>query len=314
MRVHLLGATGAALMAACTVGSSGIGEPLRVRGAVFHVGAFPAATGQSRVTLIELQTAALRPGELAHGISGRTSADAGAVALSLADAEGAAGYWLMPVSGPDAAADGELTWQTTLDVGHDLTPGPHTLTVAALDAEGRAGPPETQSLCVLRPVPDNLNACNNKLVPPAIVVSLDWDTDVDLDLVAIGADGKRVDAKHPTTAPVVAGAVAPGALADATVGRIDTDSNGACVIDARRRENLVWKEAPATGTARILVDLFSGCGRSSAHYRVTVWRRQAHADGTYALVAEEPYTGSVVSLQADGGAGPATAVLELSFP
>src|SRR5207302_8587945 len=99
--------------------------------------------------------------------------------------------------------------------------------------------------------------------------ALQWDTESDLDLHVIEPDGTIVWFGHP---------VAGDAL-------LDVDSNDHCNIDGRREENVVWRDpaTPAHGTYVVLVDTFSLCGQSTAHWRADVLTgatAQAHAEGT----------------------------------
>ncbi len=299
----------AASFAACSGvrSESGLGEPIRVRNGVFREGPLPGAApapvgpGVS-VTAIETASTILQPGQGEKTLSGRASVGSVAIAIGLAD-EGR-GHWLLPVDGPDPLNNGELGWQALIEVARDVPPGRKKLRVVAIDAAGRAGTQRELDVCVPRAVPDNLNACAPSIAPPAAVVSLTWDTAVDLDLVVVAPDGRVIDAKHPRVADGDAGAAGP---------TIDRDSNAACALDRVNQENLVFSETPAPGAYLVFANLFEGCERAPVHFRVTVSSRQPSSTGTVELVATETKSGILTSIDANGGARLGTYVTEVAF-
>ena len=52
------------------------------------------------------------------------------------------------------------------------------------------------------------------------------------------------------------------------VGKLDRDSNAACLQDNVREEDLVWPVAPEPGYYSIYVDMWSACGAQSAPFDV----------------------------------------------
>jgi hypothetical protein len=75
------------------------------------------------------------------------------------------------------------------------------------------------------------------------------------------------------------------AAAAAAAGRLDFDSNAQCIIDGRREENVVWTMTglPASGAYAVLVDAFSLCAATTAHWKVDVFAEgmaMQHAEGT----------------------------------
>jgi hypothetical protein len=76
--------------------------------------------------------------------------------------------------------------------------------------------------------------------------------------------------------------------AAAAGGILDFDSNAQCLIDGRREENIAWRGAmamPPTGEYAVLVDTFSLCAATTAHWKVEVFKDGsdqsiAHAEGT----------------------------------
>jgi hypothetical protein len=299
---------------------TGLGEPLRLRNAAFKrgdlPGGAPVATGGAPplVTSFETASTVVHPGQTEKGLLGRASPEAVAVAVRFADV--GSGYWVLPVEGPDPQNNGELGWQAVADFGVDVAPGIHALRVVAIDGNGHAGTQRELSVCITPSVPDNLNACDPKLVPPAAVLSLSWDTPVDLDLVVVTPDGRIVDAKHPrTSAPPPPGPSTGGdAGAPANVGTFDRDSNGGCAIDGQQRENLVFQARPAPGSYLVYASLFDACGRAPVHFRFSLYEPEATADPkVQRLVESITKKGVLLGIEASGGSRLGTFVTEVTF-
>lgn len=252
-------------------------EPIRVRMATFHegdlAGAIPSTNGTpegSHVTIVETPNSVLRPGQAGKSFRGRVTDDAVALGVQLAG-EGT-GHWVLPLGSPDPAAPGELNWAISLDVAHDAPPGLHQLLLAALREDGTAGTQFALPICIRGATPDNLSACDPSLAPPFAVLSLEWDSGADLDLLVVTPEGKFVDPKHPSTAPVTPG---EDGEPDEVVprpgdGRFDVDGMSACNPVAGRRENLVFQQKPIVGTYFVLVRLFDACHESAARFAVTL--------------------------------------------
>ena len=135
--------------------------------------------------------------------------------------------------------------------------------------------------------------------PPTSVVSLVWDTPVDLDLRVITPEGKVVDPKHPSTALAVDGHVDPTVKG---TGIFDTDALRGCVDTGHRRENLVWQDAPETGTYLVYASLFSACGQASVRFTLSLNQRAPSADGgALQLVDTFETTGELLAADADAG-------------
>lgn len=301
-----------AMFAACSGESStsGLGEPMRVRNGVFKEGPLPGlppvAGGPGlAITAIESASTVLRPGQGEKTFTGRASVGAVAVALALAG-EGR-GYWLLPVEGPDPLNNGELGWQALVEIGRNAATGPKELRVVAIDGAGKAGAQRALPICVPRSIPDNLNACDPASAPPAAVVTLSWDTPVDLDLIVVAPDGRVLDAKHPR------GAGDAGSDAARLAPVLDRDSNGACALDRIQQENLVFPEAPAAGSYLVFVNLFDSCERAPVRFRVTVSTRSATPDGKLSLTETETKSGVLTDIDANGGAKLGTYVTEVAF-
>lgn len=304
----------------------GLDEPIRVRGAAFKEGplpgAPPAATASSgppasvvpgpQVTAIESANNILRPGQLEKRLLGRTSPDA--VALGLRFDGLGTGYWLLGLDAPDPTANNEPTWEALCDLSTRVPPGLHRLLFAAVNEAGVAGPQREQKVCVLPPYPDNLNACDPKIEPPAAVLALAWDSNVDLDLVVETPGGKTLSAKRPTTSPLnetgapTLPATAPG------VGVLDRDANGGCVLDGVRREHVVWQSSPTPGTYYVRANLFDACGEGSVRFVVSLLLPEDRPDGQgRTLVEKLRIPGQLVALDANGGGGPGLFVTQFDF-
>ena len=301
------------LLLACsgTKQDSGLGEPLRVQNGVFREGILPGVTTDAgaglTITAVDTASTVLRPGQGEKTLSGRAAV--GTVAIGIALGGAGTGWWLLPVDGPDPLNAGELGWNAILEIARNVLPGPNELRIVPIDATGKAGQQRALPVCIPRIVPDNLNACDPVAnAPPAAIVSLTWDTAVDLDLVVVGPDGTVVDAKHPQ------GKTSADAGADAgAYPSIDRDSNGACALDLVNQEDLVFATAPS-GTFLVYANLFSACGNAPVHFRLGVAYRTRGADGAYALTETVVKSGTLVALDANGGARLGTFVTSLAFP
>lgn len=275
----------------------GLFEPLRVPDGEFIEDAIPAAAELPKVTSIEAASGILVLGQQQRLLAGRTSDDAHAIAIRFKDL--GTGWWVRPVQDQDPLFPGERGFQLRYDVGAGVPPARHTLELAAVDADGRHGPIFPVEVCVQDDrVPDNLNACDATLAPPAVVVVLEWDQPVDLDLVIATPGGDRITSKNPS---------------DESGGRLVRDSNAGCQQDGRNSEAVVWQDPPARGTYLLYADLFDACGEPGALLAITVYARREHGD-TYSLEQTARTTGAVTDLQASGGAGPPLYVMSAKLP
>jgi hypothetical protein len=303
---------GVLLLAASCTGpqaspNTGIGEPLRIESGQFVPGALPGspqlpadaavdAGVDPQVTDTNVANTAIAQGELGLVFSGHATTDALTIGVRFADM--GTGYWLVPVGAPDPTDDGLLTWQATADFGRNLPPGFHNLVFASIGADG-SGTQSELPVCVDLPVPDNLNICVPKRAPPAAVLSLTWDTPVNLDLIVQDPSGVVVGGNTASSEPPDA-----GVATNPRNGVLDRDSNRDCVIDDIDREDIVWQSSPVTGTYAVWVDLFSACGQPSASFSVSLWLAETQPDGTQRLVQQQPplATGVLLAAQANGGA------------
>jgi hypothetical protein len=289
--------------------TTNVGEPIRIESGQFVPGALPgspqpaAASADAgvnpQVTDVNVANSAIEQGELGFLLSGHATTDAQTVGVRFADL--GTGYWVVTVGAPDPSDNGLLTWQASADFGRGLPPGFHTLAFAAIAANGSSGTQSDLSLCIDLPVPDNLNVCVPKRAPPAAVLSLSWDSPVDLDLVVEDPSGVVVGGHTASSEPPDAGSAVSSAS-----GVLDRDSNRDCVIDDVDREDVVWQTNPATGSYQVWVDLFSACGQPAVSFDVSLWLAVTQPDGTQRLVQQTPplAVGVLTAEQANGGAAP----------
>jgi hypothetical protein len=288
-----------------------LNEPVRVHDGQFHEGSLPgsapltaeeiaggAALQDPYVTSLSYPTDTVSQGYAGYVLRGRATPNAATVALRFADV--GSGYWTVPVSAPDPFNNDEYTWTVVLDLSPRVERGRHPLRVTVFDDAGRAGTQSELPFCVTSFVPDNLNSCNPKNAPPAAVLSLAWDTEVDLDLRVITPNGKIVDARHPSTAlPGEDGKLdtnAPG------TGVIDRDSNRNCISDGIRTENLVWKDKPNAGTYLVYANLNSACGESRVRFTASLYVSVPGAEPeTFQQVQSFRESGQLHAIDANSG-------------
>jgi hypothetical protein len=264
------------LAAGCDDGvsaTSGLGEPIRVRGGQFFEGAIPGATGGPEVATIDSQNNLVTQGQAGKKLAGVAKKGSTAVAARLEDL--GTGYWIVPVGPEDPQTEGDLSWEMVIDYSTSARPGKHSLVLAASDQLGTFGPTRDLPILIQSLTPEG-----------AAGITLSWDSNADLDLHVIGPNGKEADPKHLTTAFDVDGGLPPGA------GAIDRDANAGCGQNGYRSETLVFVDPPAPGTYQIRVDMFDACSASAANFVVSARRA-----GTSVFSAK----GRLLDLDADGG-------------
>ena len=248
-------------------------------------------------------------------VSGIASNDVSAVAVAL---EGlSTGYWVVPV-GPLDGNTLQPTWDIIADFAPSVPEGFRYLQFAGVDEFGNAGTLNSQRICIANRVPDGFQGCgvtNQALLPPSLrtpaaVISLSWDTNVDLDLQVKTPDGRLVEPKNPFTLDPDAGTT----TVPADAGRIDRDSNGNCVIDNIRYENLVWTTTAPKGRYGIYVNLFDSCRQPSVRFNVQVYTAVDGADvGSKVLHSWYSADGILLDFQANGGSNIGLFVNEFDF-
>jgi hypothetical protein len=291
--------------AGCSSGPSQVGasEPFQVRASQsnlpapkFIKGALPgrpppdggsvppagdAAGGPPTLTVFQ-PPAFVLPGQSSATISGQTSLSGYAVGIKL---DVGTGYWVFPVGTPDLVTNNPA-FQVFGDFSQDIVAGEHDMSAVAFDQNGDPGPQRIVPICIESRVPDGFNSCLPKDAPPNAVISLTWDTPVDLDLQVLTPSGLLVDSKHPLiTEPNDAGVL------PRKIDGIDRDSNPACNIDGINTEDLVWNATVPHGSYGIYVNLFSACGQQVVHFQVSV----------YSAVNNRGTTGSHLQRFYDGG-------------
>lgn len=294
----------------------GPSEPFRVRNAQFFTGelpgeppsADPPAEDQPLVTAVDLANQLVLQGQGNKSVSGRTNSLGRSVGLQL---EGVgSGYWVLPTKSQDPLT-GELSWSGVADFDLSIDPGIHPLRTVAFDSEGNAGRQRSTRLCVASAIPDNYNSCDPKLVPPAAVISINWDTNVDLDLEVHTPDGLVVTPKHPSTIPT--GGDAGTGMPTAAAGLIDRDSNASCVIDGVRRENLVWQTEAPIGLYQIYANLFDSCRQAAVRFTISIYTAVPGDDGGSSLYLWFQRSGELLDSQVNPNHGGGLFVTEFDF-
>jgi hypothetical protein len=302
-------------VALCALGCSGetltpgLTEPFRIDGAQFEEGELPgispdsaaAEAGASNQLPSLVSFSALTivpPGAVDRGISGTATSGTWSIGVRFADL--GTGYWVLPTTTADVFSENELAWGGLASYARQPKPGKHQLLAVAMDGQGRAGVQSRLPVCLLPEVPDNGNVCDPSKNPPKLVVSLGWNSPVDLDLRVVTPDGKIVDAKHPTTARADAdGTLDP--TADGT-GRILSDSNAGCQIDGQQRENLVFQARPAAGTYLVYANLYEACDQASVEFTMTVHSSVPADDEHFTQVETLRKSGGLQAVHANAGA------------
>jgi hypothetical protein len=217
------------------------------------------ATGPT-VDSVATNSSTVYPGAMGRGMSGRISSTASAVLIGLADDSG---HWVVPAGTADVDTPGDFTFDVTLSFSPELPLGDASLVFRAVDEQGQVGPAYVLPLMVSEPIPTG-----------ALVVSLSWDTESDLDLHVQVPNVNDASApyyvwnRNPVALPPRApGDPLPTADEIAAAGQLDFDSNAACVIDGRRQENLVFPNPPPSGAYLVKVDAFSLCGQATARWQ-----------------------------------------------
>jgi hypothetical protein len=244
---------------------SGTASFLRIQGAQYVPGELDPSDRQAapEVHRIDSQNNSVYRGIAGKSVGGSVGPGSTAVLIGL---QGDSGHWILPVQSFDQSSPGDLVFSGKASLS-PLTPlGPVDVIYRAVNAAGDIGPISSQQWKV-----------TDTAVSGQLIISLDWDSEADLDLrvTAPDATGKEVEIwSRKTSAAVKPG---PGELPSteedlASVGRLDFDSNSQCVLDGRQQENVYWVTKPARANQlyTVRVDAFSMCGETLAHWRVRV--------------------------------------------
>jgi hypothetical protein len=228
---------------------------MQVQGSQFRRGPMPSENGGPPVVSANLATITVAGVNDLIG-NGELDRRANAVAIGL---EGDVGYWTIPADTPDLAQPTEPTFGFVFGLAAALGPGTYSYVVRAVDVDGHFGPPTIRPLTI---VPRSAPVGH-------LVVSLTWDSAVDLDLHVVLPNGVEIFKRNPAEyvpPPISAGPYDPFALHDG--GVLDRDSNAHCVLDGQRAEDAVWQNLPPQGHYVVRVDTFSMCDAASANWRV----------------------------------------------
>jgi hypothetical protein len=299
--------------------NSGVGEPILVSGAQFISGDLPgqpppapsaADAGGSApsplppltVAEVDFNNSNVIPGASGKSFSGLVTSDAVAVGVRLGDL--GSGYWVVPVGGRDGqvpTAD-DFAFSASFDI--DDPPGNLPLRIVAIDSAGNAGIQLDTELCLEWRIPDNRHECDPASPAPAVVFSLRWDTNFDVDLHVITPDGTDVNPKTNLLADPVDAGQPP-----ASDPHIDRDSLGQCVPDGWRQEDMIFPDYPAVGPYDIYADPFASCGQSAVRFVLTIY--EAGSDGN--LHATFTSAGELLASSTTGGASTGLFITEKQF-
>jgi hypothetical protein len=288
--------------------NTGVKEPIVVSGSQFFSGVLPGTapsdTGGPSPSVLEVDYSNRHviPGASGKSFSGLVSVDAVSVGVRLADL--GTGYWVVPVGARDSmlANSSDFAFSASFDVNDP--PGQHPLRIVGIDYAGNAGTQVDTTICIASRIPDNGHACDPSQPVPAAVVTLQWDTNFDVDLHVIAPDGTDINPKtNPLQFAVDAG------QPPASDPKIDRDSLGHCVPDGLRQEDLVFPGYPAVGPYDIYADPFDACGQATVRFKLTVY--EAGDDGE--LHATYSQGGELLANSVTGGASSGLFIAEKQF-
>lgn len=267
----LLALAALASLAACdgATADPGADALMQVGAAQFVAGPLPGASGGPAITSLANPTNTARPGEVQRPLGGTLEPGATAVRVGL---KGDRGHWIVVAGPPEIDLPDQPTFAVQLSFAHALQTDPAEIELAAVDGDGRVGPAQIVALALDAPAaPDG-----------ALVITLSWDRDADLDLRVTDPTGVEIFARNP----------------NANGGRLDLDSNARCVIDGVRRESVIWPAAAPVGRYIVRVDTRSLCDATSARWHLAVRR-----DGAVIAEAEGVSTPEATRFEHDLGAG-----------
>ena len=245
----------------------GIGSPLYVANAQFRPGEFPAATGGPTTQAVQPLHQTIVVGENRETVSATLAPDARAAIVGLA---GVPGTWIVTAGPPDFEAPGFASLHASYGVR--TSPGPLTIEVASVDAQGRIGEPMTSDIVAIEAAPPD----------GQLVIALEWLGAADLDLHVVDPAGGEAWSGNPNTWKKPPPGTPPDPNAYLTGGILDHDGNAGCERDGEPREDVVWSQHTLPGGMLIdpiipsgeyvvRVDARSMCGDASAPWAVTVY-------------------------------------------
>jgi hypothetical protein len=242
---------------------TGVTAYLRIANAQFAEGALPPDTSgtEPAVRGITLLNTAPYPGQENFPVSGSVEGG-GSVLIGLG---GDAGHWIVPAPLLDTGTPNNYDFSAQLTFSPLIPMGNHALILRGVAADGTLGPAQVFPLSFAPAVPTG-----------ALVVTLAWDTqsDMDLHVVVPNPDDSTTPIEIWSKAPVglplrQPGEAPPDSDQIAAAGYLDFDSNAACAIDGRRQENVIFTDSAPSGTYTVRVDAFSLCGQADAQWQVT---------------------------------------------
>ena len=278
---------------------SGVTSYLRLVGAQFVSGEVDSVDHSPTPTVerVDSQNNTVYPGITGKSIGGAVGPGGTAVLIGM---NGDSGHWILPVQSQDQTSPGDFVFSAKASFAPTVPTGPATILYRAVSAEGDVGPPFIQELDI-----------EASAVLGALVISLDWDTEADLDLrvTAPDAQGNEVEIWSRNKSSLARPAPGePPASADdiAAAGYLDFDSNSQCQIDGRCQESVIWKTSPARTSSlyTVRVDAFSMCGEMLAH-----WHARVLLDGQEVAQA----AGQVGDADTRFDHGPGAGLLALEF-
>lgn len=297
----------ALLLVGCAEYDSGASEPVVVRDGAFFEGELPEDPSATSPILQYVASTGyiITQGWGSIQYSGLVTEDAYSVAVAMPDV--GTGYWVVPVDGVDPTQGGNRLFGLTLDFTRDVPYGLTTVGFTALDGDAHPGPRYDATLCVLPDFSDNNYAsCDADTPPQHTILSLRWDTDVDLDLIVVTPTGKVVRPGSPST------------LVDdddeSTPGVLTRDSNNGCDIDGVRLESLVFEDEPPAGEYAFYASLNAACGEPAVNFELTRYTRAGSEEEGWTVDAEPLASGALLGSQADGGASLGTHLATVSLP
>jgi hypothetical protein len=255
---------------------SGITALLRASSGQFVAGALvpdTSAMGTATISGVAINNTTIYPGELGFSLSGTVTG-----ATVLVGLKNDVGYWIIPAPIVDVTTTDGFIFTTQLSFSPLLPLGSQTLILRGVTADGTVGPAQLYTLTVAASAP-----------PPTapLVISLDWDTEADLDLhvvmpnVADSTMPIELWNKHPVALPAPGfGVPPPDPTEIANAAYLDFDSNANCVIDGRRQENVIFPTAPPPGDYTVRVDAPSMCGQPDAQWVVTATLTDSNGNET----------------------------------
>ena len=264
----------AAGCAASASPESGITALLRISNAQFVEGALApdtSATGSAVISGVAINNTNVYPGEENFPLSGTVTGVTALIGL-----EGDVGYWIVPATLVDQTTVGGYDFSAQLTFSPLMPIGSQTLILRGVAQDGAVGPAQLYKLAAATTIP-----------AAPLVVTLNWDTEADLDLHVVipnAADPTtpiEIWSKHPVGLPpqMLGGPpLYPEQIADAPY--LDFDSNANCVIDGRRQENVIFPVAPLPGDYTVRVDTPSLCGQPDAQWTVSATLTDANMNST----------------------------------